>query len=118
MMNTDLVAKYSKPVPRYTSYPPANFFTSAIGEMEYRSILEASNADSPSHISVYVHIPFKAVKKMLFLLLRSLKKVPQLIVGNRSHYLYQLFGNGMHKADATCVQRDAAVGIGTVGSIF
>ncbi len=58
MMNTDLVAKYSKPVPRYTSYPPANFFTSAIGEMEYRSILEASNADSPSHISVYVHIPF------------------------------------------------------------
>ena len=25
-MQPDIIQKYNKPVPRYTSYPPANFF--------------------------------------------------------------------------------------------
>ena len=54
-----LIEKYNVPVPRYTSYPPANFFTDHFGETDYRAAIEASNeAASPQNISLYLHIPF------------------------------------------------------------
>ncbi len=52
-----LIEKYNVPIPRYTSYPPANFFTE-FNEDDYIKALEASNHDEPRNISIYIHIPF------------------------------------------------------------
>ena len=57
-MNKDLLHKYSIPVPRYTSYPPANFFNESLTTDSYREAIIESNQQSPEHISIYLHIPF------------------------------------------------------------
>lgn len=62
--NKALIDKYNSPVPRYTSYPPANHFHGNFTEQEFVSMLEGSNNDQPQHISFYVHIPF--CKKICF----------------------------------------------------
>lgn len=54
----DLLEKYNVPVPRYTSYPPANHFHDSFTEKEYEEAIEASNHSHPQHISFYLHIPF------------------------------------------------------------
>ena len=48
--------KYSKPGPRYTSYPTALEFSSAYGYDEYIQKLEAQDSSRP--ISLYFHLPF------------------------------------------------------------
>ncbi|MFV0593424.1 MAG: oxygen-independent coproporphyrinogen III oxidase [Draconibacterium sp.] len=53
-----LIQKYNTPVPRYTSYPPANFFTPDFTADDYIRILERSNDENPQNISIYIHIPF------------------------------------------------------------
>ncbi len=53
-----LSEKYNIPVPRYTSYPPANYFTTDYTGENYRKSLLQSNYLEPSNISLYVHIPF------------------------------------------------------------
>jgi oxygen-independent coproporphyrinogen-3 oxidase len=52
------LAKYNVPVPRYTSYPPANYFKETFTAEDYRIALEASNRSQPEHVSFYIHIPF------------------------------------------------------------
>lgn len=52
-----LLEKYNKPVPRYTSYPPANFFGD-IDENEYLNLIEESNITWDKNVSIYIHIPF------------------------------------------------------------
>ncbi len=54
----NLIEKYNVPVPRYTSYPPANFFTTEFNNKEYIKALESSNYEWPENISLYIHIPF------------------------------------------------------------
>jgi oxygen-independent coproporphyrinogen-3 oxidase len=52
----DLIMKYAKPAPRYTSYPTAQEFV-PISEEEWRNkILESNNRKTP--LSLYFHIPF------------------------------------------------------------
>jgi oxygen-independent coproporphyrinogen-3 oxidase len=53
-----LLKKYNVPVPRYTSYPPANYFSDAFTAKVYETALDASNAAEPQHLSFYFHIPF------------------------------------------------------------
>lgn len=53
-----LIEKYNIPVPRYTSYPPANYFTPEFTATDYREQIVASNSQSPSLLSFYFHIPF------------------------------------------------------------
>lgn len=53
-----LLQKYNIPVPRYTSYPPANFFTSDFDYNEVVKALEESNREQTENISFYLHIPF------------------------------------------------------------
>jgi oxygen-independent coproporphyrinogen III oxidase len=53
-----LIEKYNIPVPRYTSYPPANFFVNEFGNREYIQAIETSNHEWPENISIYIHIPF------------------------------------------------------------
>lgn len=57
-MNIDILQKYSRPGPRYTSYPPATFFHDQIREDAYKIGLSESNQCNPQNISVYIHIPF------------------------------------------------------------
>lgn len=53
-----LIYKYNVPVPRYTSYPPANFFHEGFSENDLIKAIEASNSEQPSHLSFYIHIPY------------------------------------------------------------
>lgn len=57
MTNEELIAKYNKPVPRYTSYPPANSFVE-MGEEEYLAAVDQSNNAAVDNISFYIHVPF------------------------------------------------------------
>ncbi len=54
----NLIVKYNVPVPRYTSYPPANFFSTEFNNNDYIRALEVSNNEWPENISIYIHIPF------------------------------------------------------------
>ena len=53
----NLIKKYDRPGPRYTSYPPATEFTQEICEDHYREKLKESN-DRKTPLSLYFHIPF------------------------------------------------------------
>ncbi|MGE9295054.1 MAG: oxygen-independent coproporphyrinogen III oxidase [Puniceicoccales bacterium] len=50
-----LIAKYNRPGPRYTSYPPANHFTEV--EEDDPALWETTRRDD-SPMSLYVHLPF------------------------------------------------------------
>ena len=58
MFDHRLIEKYNQPGPRYTSYPPANFFHEQFDGQQYLRLIEASNTDEPRNVSLYVHIPF------------------------------------------------------------
>ena len=53
-----LIARYNVPVPRYTSYPPANFFRDDYDENDLIKAIEVSNHQEPAHLSFYIHIPY------------------------------------------------------------
>lgn len=55
-MNQDLLTKYDKPVPRYTSYPTAPHFSPDIGGARYGEWLAGLGPEQP--LSLYVHVPF------------------------------------------------------------
>ena len=59
--NTDLLRRYDRPGPRYTSYPTAPQFHAGFGEKELRDVATSSNGDPiPRRLSLYVHVPFCA----------------------------------------------------------
>lgn len=59
LFHQDLITRYDKPGPRYTSYPPATEFHSGIGESDYRDWARQSNEEPiPKPLSLYFHIPF------------------------------------------------------------
>jgi oxygen-independent coproporphyrinogen-3 oxidase len=55
-MTPDLVRKYAKAVPRYTSYPTAPHFHAGIGPARASAWLEA--LPGSSRLSLYFHVPF------------------------------------------------------------
>ena len=59
IFDTDLVKRYDRPGPRYTSYPPATQFSEEIAETDYVHWATDSNEEPiPRPLSLYVHIPF------------------------------------------------------------
>ncbi|GAA3932462.1 oxygen-independent coproporphyrinogen III oxidase [Luteimonas lutimaris] len=57
--DADLLRRYDRPGPRYTSYPTAPQFASGFGEAQLRAAALASNGDPiPRRLSLYVHVPF------------------------------------------------------------
>ena len=57
--DSDLLRRYDRPGPRYTSYPTAPRFHDGFGEAQLREAAIASNGDPiPRRLSLYVHIPF------------------------------------------------------------
>ncbi len=55
-MRPELLAKYARPVPRYTSYPTAPHFGPEVDARRYRTWLGELAAPGP--LSLYLHIPF------------------------------------------------------------
>ncbi len=53
-----LIDKYNVPVPRYTSYPPANLFHTGYTSADMIDDVVASNSVGRSDLSFYIHIPF------------------------------------------------------------
>ncbi|HEY5804385.1 MAG TPA: oxygen-independent coproporphyrinogen III oxidase [Lysobacter sp.] len=57
----DLVRRYDRPGPRYTSYPTAPQFSPGFQAGELREMAAISNGDPiPRLLSIYVHVPFCA----------------------------------------------------------
>lgn len=54
----NIIDKYNIPVPRYTSYPPANLFTTEYTSAQYLEDIISSNSHGASDLSFYIHIPF------------------------------------------------------------
>lgn len=52
-----LLARYDRPLPRYTSYPTAVEFTPDYGRATYRATLHAARAAGQA-LGAYVHLPF------------------------------------------------------------
>jgi oxygen-independent coproporphyrinogen III oxidase len=61
VFDSELIQRYDKSGPRYTSYPTAVQFHEGMGEAQYRAFAAASNDDPiPRPLSLYFHIPFCA----------------------------------------------------------
>lgn len=59
VFDPELLRRYDRPGPRYTSYPTAPQFRADFGEAELRDAAHASNGDPiPRRLSLYVHVPF------------------------------------------------------------
>lgn len=56
MTTSELLGKYARPVPRYTSYPTAPHFSATVDAAAYAQWLKAVPADVP--LSLYLHVPF------------------------------------------------------------
>lgn len=58
-VDLDLLKKYNRPGPRYTSYPTAPHFHEGFGPGEYRQEIVSTNAgEPPRDLSLYFHFPF------------------------------------------------------------
>jgi len=58
-VDVDLLKKYDRPGPRYTSYPTAPHFHGGFGPVDFREeILESNSRENPADISLYFHLPF------------------------------------------------------------
>ena len=53
-----LLTRYDRPGPRYTSYPTAVEFSPSFTEHDYRERLTAADAQSEAPLSLYAHLPF------------------------------------------------------------
>lgn len=58
LLDHELIKKYDRPGPRYTSYPPANFFKPSFDPTNYVELLQKSNCTQPHNMSFYFHVPF------------------------------------------------------------
>ena len=59
VFDAELVRRYTTAGPRYTSYPPAPYFSDAIDSSAYRAGLgRTQHADGERPVSLYVHLPF------------------------------------------------------------
>lgn len=55
-MDSQLIAKYDRAVPRYTSYPTAPHFHAGVGHAAYAGWL--SKVDPAQALSLYLHVPY------------------------------------------------------------
>lgn len=57
-VDIDVLKKFDKPVPRYTSYPTAPMFSPSYTDKQFEVDLTRNNDENVSPLSLYVHIPF------------------------------------------------------------
>ncbi len=61
-VSRELLRRYDRPGPRYTSYPTAVEFHPGFTAEHYAARLEAANAAAAEPLSLYIHIPFCEVR--------------------------------------------------------
>ena len=54
----ELLARYDRRGPRYTSYPPVPFWPKDFAEADYVAALERAGQQTDEPVSLYVHVPF------------------------------------------------------------
>jgi oxygen-independent coproporphyrinogen-3 oxidase len=54
----DLLRKYDRPGPRYTSYPTAPIWNGEVDSKSYRETLKAASTQTEKPLAIYCHIPF------------------------------------------------------------
>ena len=59
-IDRDLLLRYDRPGPRYTSYPTAPVWRDDFGSQDYAERLAAAGQRSGEPVSLYVHIPYCA----------------------------------------------------------
>ena len=58
-LDAELLRRYDRPGPRYTSYPTSPQFCEDFGAKELRQAIQRSNDDPiPRRLSLYIHVPF------------------------------------------------------------
>lgn len=58
-IDLDLIKKYDKPGPRYTSYPTAPHFSEAVSHKDFlKEIVRTNRGSGLSDLSLYFHLPF------------------------------------------------------------
>ncbi|MDO8451942.1 MAG: oxygen-independent coproporphyrinogen III oxidase [bacterium] len=57
-VDIDLLSRFDKPGPRYTSYPTAPMFSPAYTDKQFEIDLIRNNDGNASPVSLYVHLPF------------------------------------------------------------
>lgn len=57
-IDINLLKRYDKPGPRYTSYPTAPLFSNDYTEQMFKQDLVENNLNSSAPLSIYLHIPF------------------------------------------------------------
>ena len=57
-MKQELLDKYNVPVPRYTSYPPANYFHDGFTSRDYADAIRESNRQQPESVfpSIFIFL--------------------------------------------------------------
>lgn len=58
LSTVELLSRYDRPGPRYTSYPTAVEFHAGFTDADYRERLAAANARAGEPLSIYAHLPF------------------------------------------------------------
>ncbi|NQT62475.1 MAG: oxygen-independent coproporphyrinogen III oxidase [Candidatus Marinimicrobia bacterium] len=57
-VDLELVSKYNRPGPRYTSYPTAPHFSSEVKAEDWSKAIAVNNASAERDLSLYLHLPF------------------------------------------------------------
>ena len=57
-VTTELLQKYDRPGPRYTSYPTAIEFNEGFGPAQYLDRLQIARQSPEKPLSLYIHLPF------------------------------------------------------------
>ncbi len=60
MKESELIAKYNRPLPRYTSFPTVPFWAGINHDSWVASVFDANPGESPIPVSLYVHVPYCA----------------------------------------------------------
>ena len=61
-LTSEVVDRYARPGPRYTSYPPIPFWDPEVGETDYRDALARAGEAKDEPLALYVHLPFCAAR--------------------------------------------------------
>ena len=59
IVDIEMLRRYDRPGPRYTSYPTAPQFTTEFGQQEFQEEIRRTNKNyDPVDLSLYFHLPF------------------------------------------------------------
>jgi len=93
VVTRELLLKYDRPGPRYTSYPTAPEWSESFGDADYREALARAAQQTAEPLSIYVHLPF-CHERCLFCGCNVVISKRQDVAENYLDYLYREIGMG------------------------